>query len=515
MSPDVARGGSRRLGPNAEMVLESWSAFWRGEVEAGLAHFAEDATWLVPGTLPASGLKRGHAEIGRFRHGNLAIFTWLDRQVVGVHEAGDVVVLEVQARGELRDGRAYENAGCVVWVLQGGKIQAVREYVDTQKATMIAGAKASVPDAKAWLEESKRRTGLTDFGEDYFREGLEQFTRGIGRELRLTARGELAVRERALTYLTNRLQIEDWYRRHPEIEAQEIIAPVFGLGLPRTGSTLLQCLLAQDPAARSLRAWESEQPCPPPETATAQDDPRIAAAAANWQALTDAAPEILAMLPLEGPSDPTECQDLLGLSFRSSAFVATMMFGYLEWLSSCDMEPAYRYHKRALKLLQWRCPPRHWRLKSPVHMLNLPALDAVYPDARFIVTHRDVARSLPSMAALVCAIGKLFTSALEPERIGAGTVALWERGLARLSAFRSGCGQRFFDLEFEAVQRSPHEAVAALYDWLGETVSPEFSAAMTQWLAAHGREKHGENQVRLEDYGLDATRLRSRLAALA
>jgi len=501
----------------AALVLETWHAFWRGEVEAGLRNFAPDATWLVPGSMPASGLKRGREEIGRFRHGNLDIFAELTREVVAVHAAEDCVTLEVQARGTLRDGRPYENSGCVVWELEDGKIRTVREYVDTHKAMAIAAPavasrQASGITAASLIAEAKRRAGLDDFGSDYFREGLEQFVRSLDRELRLKPGGVLAVRERALTYLTNRLQIEDWYRRHPEIDEQQIVAPVFGLGLPRTGSTLLQCLIQQDATTRSLRTWESEQPCPPPEATVGRDDPRIAAAAANWNALTIAAPEILSMLPLEGPEDPTECQDLLGLSFRSSAFVAAMMFGYLDWLSSCDMEPAYAYHKRALKLLQWRCPPRRWRLKSPVHMLNMEALAAVYPDARFVITHRDVARSIPSNAALVVAIGKLFVEELDPGRVGVGSATLWERGMARLAAFRAQSDMRFYDVDFDDLQTDPIGTIRRLYDWLGDPVSPDYVQAMEAWLLEHRKGKHGENRVAPQAYGLDAAVLRSRLA---
>jgi ketosteroid isomerase-like protein len=502
---------------NVALVLQTWEAFWRGDIEAGLANLHADATWLVPGAMPASGLKRGHAEIAAFRRGNISTFAKIERQVRAIHSAENFVAIESIANGVLHDGRAYENAGCVIWELRDGKIAHVREYIDTHKAMAIAGLSGATDkfSASRLMEEAKSRSGLDDFGDDYFRAGLEQFVKCVNRELKLTTGGVVAVRERALTYLTNRLQIEDWYRRHPEIDDQQIVAPVFGLGLPRTGSTLLQCLIQQDRQTRSLRTWESKQPCPPPEAATRQDDPRIAAAAANWAALTKAAPEILAMLPLEGPEDPTECQDLLGLSFRSSAFVATMMFGYLDWLSNCDMAPAYAYHRRALKLLQWRCPPTRWRLKSPIHMLNMEALAATYPDARFVITHRDVAQSIPSMAALVVAIGKLFVEELDPERVGLGSASLWERAMARLAAFRAGSDMRFYDMRFDDLQADPIGAVRNFYQWLGEPMRADHIQAIETWLALRRRGKHGENRIDLADYGLDATALRRRLEPFA
>ena len=118
------------------------------------------------------------------------------------------------------------------------------------------------------------QTGLEDFGDDSFREGLELLLASLRDEARLNARGEGFIHARIVNALSQRLQVEDWYRRHPEIDDVELLPPLIGLGLPRTGSTALSVLLAQDPAIRYLRRWESSQPCPPPSTVTGPD-PRI------------------------------------------------------------------------------------------------------------------------------------------------------------------------------------------------------------------------------------------------
>jgi ketosteroid isomerase-like protein len=98
---------------------------------------ADDVTWFIPGNMKTSGLKRGKAEVGKFRHNNLDIFLELQRNVVGLYAEGATVVLEVAASGRLKNGKAYENAGCVVWEIENGKIQRVREYIDTAKAAAI------------------------------------------------------------------------------------------------------------------------------------------------------------------------------------------------------------------------------------------------------------------------------------------------------------------------------------------------------------------------------------------
>jgi hypothetical protein len=272
-------------------------------------------------------------------------------------------------------------------------------------------------------------------------------------------------------------------------------------------------LLAEDPDVRSLRTWESEQPCPPPEAATQYSDPRIAQAQAGIDELHKFAPMLRKMLPLETANDPTECQDLVGLSHRSQAFLGAVMPGYIDWLMDCDMEPAYRYHKRVLKLLQWHCPPKRWRLKSPVHMLNLEAMHRVYPDARFVATHRDVSKSLPSMAAMLHSISNIFLDDCDPKTFGRIVSRVWEVALKRMIAFRERHGdERFYDVGFQQAQADPIGTVQKLYAWLGEPCAPPYERRMREWLAAHPKGKHGEYQVVPEDYGLSAEGLRTQHA---
>lgn len=210
-------------------------------------------------------------------------------------------------------------------------------------------------------------------------EGLVELLEGAEEAGSYNELGLAVLRDQAKGFLANRLAVEDWYRRHPEIDDQEILAPLFGLGLPRTGSTALSFLLAEDPRFRSLRTWETNSPAPPPEPATYDTDPRIAEAAASIALIDEMAPKFKTMLPTS-PTGPNECLQILALDFRSAMFGA---LGdnrrYDAWLDGCDMVPAYRYHKRVLKLLQWKFEPRPWRLKSPAHMPAVDALLEVYP----------------------------------------------------------------------------------------------------------------------------------------
>lgn len=355
------------------------------------------------------------------------------------------------------------------------------------------------------LDLASERAGASDFGADTWREGLEVLVRSLNDEAGLNELGAAAMTDQIVGHLTNRLKIEAWYAMHPEIDDEEIVAPLFGLGLPRTGSTALSFLLAQDPARRSLRVWEAGQPCPPPETATELIDERIAAAQAGIDFTNEMFPGFAGMLPTAADG-PQECLVPMAMEFRSLMFEGmTMIPSYSAWVQHCDMEPAYRYHRRVLKLLQWRCPPTRWWLKSPAHMLSIEALDAVYPDARFVMTHRAVGDVLPSVCALYDTLARVLADGLAPLDIGAHNMASWRTGLQRLLAFRdSGNEARFFDLAFADVQRDPIGQVESLYGQLGDELSPEARDRMRAWWEKSSEARSGPGHYDGAVFGLDA-----------
>jgi hypothetical protein len=363
------------------------------------------------------------------------------------------------------------------------------------------------------MARARQAAALDDFGEDSFREGLEVLLAAAEAEASLTPVGEAVVQAQILDFLTQRLKIEDWYRRHPEIDEQEIVAPLIGLGLPRTGSTAFSCLLAEDPEIRFIRNWENMWPCPPTEFATQHTDPRIAEAEVRGAQSAQMAPRIKSMLPMSATS-PSECQNFMGYDFKSQVFQAFARIpSYSEWLHhKADLEPTYRYVKRVLKLLQWRCPPTRWRLKNPSHMPFITALDKVFPDARYWMTHRDVTKVLPSVADLYFELSKSLTEDPDPAYLGKLNTDCWALGLERLIAFRDlpGNETRFFDVHFAPVQRDPMPHIQALYDWLGEPLTETAKARMLAWRAATPRDKHGVHEYDAASFGLDLDRLRER-----
>ena len=346
------------------------------------------------------------------------------------------------------------------------------------------------------------QTGLDDFGNDFFREGLEVLLASLRDEARLNARGEAFIHQRIVGYLSQRLQVEDWYRRHPEIDDEAIEAPLIGLGLPRTGSTALSMLLAQDPDVRYLRRWESSQPCPPPSTVRGID-PRIP-------------PDKGEMIGTRYhvPADthgPMECHELMALSFTSHLFQSfAQVPTYSAWLiEKADLRSTLEYQRRVMKLLQWGEPTKPWRLKCPSHVLWLDQLDAVFPDANYVMTHRDPTDVILSVAELYADIIGSFTDDMDRPYIGGLNVEHWSLGMKRAVAFRSGDAEsRFYDIDFRAMQVDPIGEVTGLYAWLDETVGGQFEDQMRNWWTQAAAEREPSQRADPVEFGIDIEAVR-------
>ena len=349
------------------------------------------------------------------------------------------------------------------------------------------------------MAAAQAQTGLDDFGDDSFREGLEILVRSLGAEARLNAAGEGFLYPRIVGHLSQRLQIEDWYRRHPAIGEVRLGTPLIGVGLPRTGSTALTFLLDQDPQARSLLQYEASQPCPPPSTVKGQD-PRIGAA--EHVGTKTHVPSSV--------TGPIECQDLMALDFKTHIFQAFAQIpSYSSWLLDADLGSTYAYERRVLQLLQWGCPERPWRLKCPTHLLFLNDLDSAFPEARFVMTHRDPTDVIPSVCTVYADIVASFTDHVDLEYLGRLNVEHWSVGMQRALAFRDGgADHRFFDIDFRAMQADPVGEVTALYDWLGQPVTDEFAAGMRQWWQQNAENREPGDAADPARFGLDLDAMR-------
>ncbi len=368
-------------------------------------------------------------------------------------------------------------------------------------------------DADELEQAACAATGLEDFGSPYYREGLERIVDALNTEADLNDMGRVIQRATISNALIQRLKIEDTYARHPEIEDQVVGGPVFVIGLPRTGTTALSQLVAADPQFRSLRMWESQAPTPPPEAASQHSDPRIAQAQAGLDMLDDMFPLMKTLYNSE-PTAPTECQDLMGMSFRTFHFDGAVRAPrYLAWLMDCDMRETYTFHRRVLKLLQWHCPPHLWHLKTPVHMFALDALVEAYPNAKFLWSHRDPAKVMGSVCSLIQYVRSWSSDRDDANELGAEQVDSWAEAVRRAMDFRNRVGDdRFADVSFADLQADPLRTLQTGYKRLGLSFTDATLDSVKQWAEHHQPGSRGTHDYDLADYGLTPEGVRERFA---
>jgi len=362
------------------------------------------------------------------------------------------------------------------------------------------------------LEDGARAaTGLDDFGSPYYREGFERTVESLNTEADLSEMGAVIQHATISNALIQRLKIEEAYARHPEMDDGTVGGPVFVIGLPRTGTTALSQLVAADPQFRSLRMWESQAPTPPPEAATQESDPRIAQAEAGLQMLNDMFPLMKSLYNSE-PTAPTECQDLMGMSFRTFHFDGVVRVpSYLQWLMGCDMRETYLFHRRVLKLLQWHCPPNLWHLKTPVHVFALDALVEAYPNAKFMWSHRDPARVMGSVCSLIRYVRSWSSDRDDPVELGAEQLDSWSEGVRRAMDFRRRVGdERFSDVAFSDLQADAVTTLAASYESLGLEFTDAAARSVEQWAREHKPGARGSHDYDLADFGLTPESVRER-----
>ncbi|MGD0584870.1 MAG: sulfotransferase [Oryzomonas sp.] len=363
------------------------------------------------------------------------------------------------------------------------------------------------------LETSRRRTGLDDFGNDLFREPLGILLDSFERDADLNLVGRICVRSEITRMLCNRLYIEADCKHNPEIHEEKIQRPLFITGLPRSGSTFLHTLLAQDPRCRTPRIWEVMHPSPPPERASYETDPRIGQTERQLKWLDILMPEF-EKYHLIHARYPQECIAITDHAFLSYVFETMyQVSGYRDWHDRQDKRPAYEFHRRFLQHLQWRCPGSHWVLKAPSHLMALEALLAVYPDADIVVTHRDPLKVLPSCASLTRVLRAPFTSRLRGDEISGEVCRRWEgstRDAMRFREERQDLRQRFYDVQYADVKRDPLAVVRGIYGYFGRELDHDAEEAMQRFAAANPKDKNGVHRYSLEEFGLDRDAERSR-----
>ena len=347
------------------------------------------------------------------------------------------------------------------------------------------------------LAAAAKRTGLSDFGPPAFREGLDRLTASLEDEASLTALGRVAARQRLISLLETRLRLV------ASPSPDEVIAqPVFVLGLPRTGTTVLYGMLAANPAMRSPASWEVSRPFPAP---TGVDPVRAAAMDKDLEGFRRIAPGIDAIHPM-GAFLPQECLAMQAPALLSYEFPTTFPVpSYWEWLRQQDMAPAYAFEKQFLQHLQsGGHRGQHWILKTPCHLMWLDALLEVFPDALLVHTHRNPTTVLASVSSLMTTIRSAVSATVDPHAVGREQLDAWTWGMQRVMDVRSRVDpSRVVDVHYEDTVARPVETVEKVYAHLGLDYTPAVAAGVEAYLAENPRDKHGTHAYTLEEFGLD------------
>jgi hypothetical protein len=369
---------------------------------------------------------------------------------------------------------------------------------------------------QAMLEAARDATGLHDFGGGAWREHLRTLLRAYDEESRLTEAGKTMVQGEIGGALAARLACEAAWKADPSLLRHEIRRPLFILGLPRSGTTALHWLLAQDPANQVLEYWLAAAPRPRPPRAGWEAEPAYQAAVGVLQWIYETDPDLKAIHWMEADG-PEECRHLFVQSFLDHTFDSNATIpSYTRYFEAQDMRPAYARHRDVLALVGSTSPERRWVLKYPAHMRELDVLLETYPDACIVQTHRDPAKVLPSVCSLVTGWRSLYEGSADAKAIGAWQVELYAGMIEKAMAVRGRSDpKQFHDLPFREMITDPVGAIARMYEHFGFGWTPEAERRMRAWYESNPQHKHGGHLYTAEEFGLSEGGIAERFAGYA
>ena len=364
---------------------------------------------------------------------------------------------------------------------------------------------AVVPlDEQSLIEHACRSTGLSDFGDELWREPFSVYVKSLEDEAQLTLMGRLMARSDIILWLSTRLKVTETLKQHPEILNETIVAPMVIVGLPRSGTSILFELLAQDPDVGVPLIWEALQPCPPPEAKTYTTDPRIEQADKLFTQWSRVAPEFASMHEMRGDI-PAECGLLMASTFISDHNASLHhTHSYSAWLAQADFLPVYEYHKTILKILQWKNPRKRWLLKAPEHQVHLDTLLKVYPDACIVQTHRDPIKCMASTTSLM---GTLYYMRSD-QPFNAEMFENIIMGEATAQRLEHVMNQReqgivpeanIADSRYQDLMDDPMACIERIYAHFGMQLSETARSRMAAYLTAKPKGKFGKHSYAVDD----------------
>lgn len=368
----------------------------------------------------------------------------------------------------------------------------------------------------ALAREAQAEAGCEDFGDDWFREPLNVLLQSLREEAELNPIGRMVARIHCRKLLRERLWAAHWFGEHPEIQARPIAAPVVVVGPMRSGTTRLHRLLAADARFAHLKMYETVSPVPSPKGLNGQKgpptqllnghDPRPRTAA-KYLGLLHRANPITAIVHPTGPHEPEEELGMLVASAWGMKHEAQWRIpGYARWCEQADAAPAYRHMADLLRLTGWLRgddPAKPWLMKTPQHMVDLPALLEVFPDARILFIHRDPTAVVGSSCSMVWNQMSVQTDSADPHWIGREWLRKTRLKIDRMRAARGDLpAARMIDVQYAAMDRDWRSEMGRIYDFLGMDIGPA-EPAMADYVARCERNPFRKHRYDLSDFGLE------------
>jgi hypothetical protein len=357
------------------------------------------------------------------------------------------------------------------------------------------------------IETAVKLGGSQDFFGDEYLVPLRKLLASLNTEANLSRPGRRRVFMLLIDVLLKRASLADLINLHPEIKEIPIKKPIFIIGLPRTGTTLLHNLMSQDSANRTFKLWELSQPI---KLTDFENDfeAELSAKTELWvKTFARLQPKFATIHPLQAKACD-ECNWLLQNTFAANIFSLHYYTPrYFQWLMGQDLSAQYQFYKLQLQAFLRRSKELQTNslvLKSPDHLWHLEALLKIFPDANIIQLHRNISECVPSFCSLCHTLQEINCDGQTPEKIGEFCLEQLQAGVSRMLESRArNKTNKFIDVSYQNLVKNPLETVKQIYQNLGREVSSEAIAAMENWLAENRQHKSGKHNYSLQQFGLE------------
>ncbi len=368
-------------------------------------------------------------------------------------------------------------------------------------------------DAEPLIEAARQATGLKDFGEGDWREDLDSLLWSMNEEANLTTLGRLMVRAELLRTLQVRLRLVAFWASHPEVLDSPVHAPIVIAGAARTGTSILQEVLSEDDQFHLPYTWRVLDPLPLADDREADVRARMDKARCEAEFWVDVQPELRAQHDF-GAELPTECVPLMSIDYCHDywGMVANMPTWEARRMEKSYFIESYRLHRRLLQTMQYGEPDHKvWLLKSPAHLAFLDVITDVYPDVRFIHTHRDPVKCIPSTASVTSTLRWERTESVDCRALG-DTVQMGFRFAMENVIDQRIDGRlpesRIADVHLQDLIEDPVSAIRTVYVHFGLTFSADMPQKIVHYLENKPRGKFGSHDYDMERFGMSADTLR-------